>query len=267
MDEENKPIGGETSVEENPISQDSTPSIEESESKVASEEMETEGSDQPEEEAPKEDKPNRLQRRFNQFTAKLKEASSQAYAQPSPVSDLFDRGLPWQQPKPMFEPGQELTSEELEQAIVNKASTIADLKVKQALMETENRNRFVRAIDDWTGDAEKVMGEVSEFGDVVADKFARLVERTNLDERGRLVPKVLPSELWKDFKEALTNAGEKRAGQVSATLAQQSAEGATPPSSSASKAKDYEAESLFDEASATGSTEKWAQYLKKRMFK
>lgn len=275
MDEENKPIGGEQAVEETtPVSEDLTSSAEESSEQATSEVAQAAGPDQPQAQTNKEDKPTRLQKRLHDLTGKLKanQAANQnpygAYQpQPDAVSDILGNGgLPWSQGQTL-EPGQELTPDEFQRIVDSRAATIAELKVGQALGQIESRNRLTKAIDDWTGDAERIESEVSGYGDAVAESFSKLVAKMNTDDKGQLMPRVKPSEVWAEFKAALVDAGEKRAGQVSASLAQQQAEGAAPPTTSASQGKDYEADELFSQASSTGRTEDWAAYLKKTMFK
>jgi hypothetical protein len=226
-------------------------------------------------------RPTRAQERIQELTGKLKQAKTQR-KQSSSVPNQQQAGmdqsaqggrLPWEKEEPLVKPGQELSPDEFTNIVNNKAAQIAELKVRQVLQQKEQSDKFAKAVDDWTNDAEslereaEVLNKDSETYDPeIAESFSKLVERMNTDEKGNYIPKVKPSEVWEDFQKALKREGKKRAGQVSASLAKQQSESATPPTQATREGKDYESEEAYNQARQSGKTEDWAAYLKKQMF-
>jgi hypothetical protein len=270
--------GSETSGGESPAPESdvSAPSAEgrEVEEKTPSTDEEASAPDQSAAESEGKERPSRAEERIRELTGKLKEAKQAGeqaqFQQPSQAGG----DLPWaEREEPMVQPGQELTPEEYQRHVNARAARLAELKVRQVLQQEKQRSSQSKAINDWVSDAENLQRDVKildkesdEYDPDIAESFSRLVARANRTPDGQAVPMNKPSELWEDFQKALKKEGTKRAGQVSASLAKQQAESATPPSQSVKGSKDYEDEELFNKAKESGRDEDWAQVIKKRMF-
>jgi len=171
MDDLN-PIAGATSEEVNPTSESEelTPSIEESNSEEqAPSEVNESEPDRAETEVTEERRPSRAERRIHELTKRLKETQQRVTTpQPDAVSDILGGQLPWQN-QPMFS-GDEVSSDELERAINNKAAIMADLTVKKELAKRDSRDSFVRTTESWISDAESTREKVSAYGEAVEDE-------------------------------------------------------------------------------------------------
>jgi hypothetical protein len=75
--------------------------------------------------------------------------------------------------------------------------------------------------------------------DKVNEMLTTINQKTNLDQSGKLTPRIKTSELYQQLRETLNLTKTAGKAEVSAKLAQQIAEGAITPSSIQSEQKDY----------------------------
>ncbi len=225
------------------------------------------------------DRPSRAERRIRELTSKLKEAkqtSEQNYRQSMAQKQAANAGaLPWSGEEPLVTPGQELSQDEFTNIVNQKAAQIAELQVRKVLSEKESRDAFSSAVDSWVKDSEGLQKENAildkksdEYDEDIATAFSGLVEKMNTDEYGRVMPKVLPSQIWEDFSKALKKQGKKQAGEVSASMIEKQAKGAIRTGRSvAPKSAEYQDQEAFKAAQAEGTVDSWAAYLKQRRAK
>lgn len=249
----------------------------------------TEGAATPEESETKPEdergkRPTRAERRIRQLLDKLKEARSAAESgmgaesmpQTDTVSDIL--GIEGQPPwatsgESPIQPGAEVSVEELNAELNRRAATMAELKARQAIQEYEARQRFTKAVEEFSGELEKLSREVPElnpdsdsYEPDLDKKFAELVVEVNSDERGQFLPKKRPAEIWEALKLAMEKARTEGQSESTAKMAESLANAAVSPTAGARERRDYELEAALREAQEKGTTEAWADYLKKRLF-
>lgn len=229
-----------------------------------------------ESEAKEEKRPSRSERRIRQLLDKLKEAKERSEGtgvgqQPQPPqSDTLSEILGTPSP---FQPGAEVSLDELEAELNRRAATLAEMKAMEVVERYRQQERIAKAVEEFAGELERMAREVPELNDKSPEydpdldkKFAELVVAVNSDEKGQFLPKKRPSEIFEALKTAMEKAKTKGQVESTAKMAESLANAAVSPTAGAREHKDYEEEKLLDQARATGSTEAWAQYLKRRLF-
>jgi len=197
-------------------------------------------------------KSTRTERRIRQLIEKLKETGAKAEtygeAQQQPqseaVSEILGIGTqpPWQKGSSILQPGAEVSVEELQAELNRRAAAIAELKARQVVEQTRQKERFEKAVNEFAGELEKLSREVPElnpdspeYDKDLDKKFAELIAEVNSDERGRFLPKKKPSELWEVIKVAREKAKTKGQAETTAKMAKSMAEAAVSPTASPKK--------------------------------
>lgn len=272
MTNEEQAEGVTTPVEGEPTLQDSPPEHEAPVENVQDDSPASEQATQePAEEhlqADQEAKPTRAERRVHQLLDKLKERGAERVPgtqqyQPSNDGPPF-ADAPWNQPhESVWQPGAELTPEQIDQELNRRAAAIAELQTRRILQENEQAQQYRQTVTSFTSDLESV-STAPEFSDKGFEKaFIKLYEKLNF-ENGQFVPRATPSEIYNDLKEAREAGQLEGAKKTNATIAQQAASQAVAPSSGASEQAASDLDEIRHQAVATGSTEAWAEYLKRR---
>lgn len=190
------------------------------------------------------DKPPRAEVRIRELARKVKEV---AHAQPTggttppsttPSPGTTPGGLPWQPNTPDISPdvNGEVDVDQLNQAVTQRASAIAELKVSQILEQKERAEGYRRGVREWADDMEKTATEnpelnpdSPEYNPELDSALKDLIAQSNFTPDGFLVPKVKASELFGRLKKALDSAKEKGQSQTAASLARQISEQAVTP--------------------------------------
>lgn len=240
-----------------------------------------------EEEAPEKkekEEPTRAERRINDLIGKLKSVEERAGEAGDvkkkdaarEAQDSLGRGQipPWmqQQGQSIFEPGKEYTPEELENVITQRASQIAEQKVRQVLEGEKTREQQYNTLKTYTEDLESLKREAPELNedsdsyDEEFDKaLSKMIVDVNSNEQGAFVPKRTPREIYSSLKTAIDRARTDGQKNASAKMAESASKAAVPPSAGDVERSDDELEALRREAiDSGGSTEVWAEYLKRR---
>lgn len=207
-------------------------------------------------EAPKEEKkPTRSERRVHQLLDKLKDQKGQEAQNQTP---------PWldEARKPLIDP--QMAENGIDPNVLEQrfeAKRIADRElIKRELTAQSQRES---AIKDHLSDVEKtqeLLKDDPEFDELVAEQY----DIANTDPFGNFIPRVKMSDIYNKMKKILDKKTVSAQADVSAKLAVQAEQTALQPSKGQST-KDYEDDALFNEAKDSGSTEKWAEVLKRRI--
>ena len=217
---------------------------------------------------PAEKRPSRAEKRIHKLIDKLKAASAAQETggiqppQPTAASGLEAGGLPWQ-------PGQEVTPEELEQELAARAAQLSELTTRKVISEYERKQQ----IEKFAGELEQLQREAPElakgegYDKDFDEKLSDLIVAVNSDEKGGFVYKKSPREIYEALKAVYGKARTKGQAESTAKMAKTIAEGAvTPGAGKTYSRRDTEAEALFAEAAESGSVEKWAEYLKRTVL-
>jgi len=243
-EEKNLNVGEETSVDSpsegeeeisKPKAAPETGKLSKSEGEVAPKEEEV----KPEVQEKK--KPTRAEKRLQQLLGKLKEASKvgrergDKQPQAEAASEIFGVGTtpPWQKAEQSpFQPGQEVSLDQLEAELNRRAATMAELKARQVVEQERQRDQLLQAIEKYADELEQLQKEVP---DELDEKLTELIVAVNSDEKGQFVPKKSPLEIYEAMKAAMEKA--KTQGQVETTtkMAKSMAEAAVSPSASTKK--------------------------------
>jgi hypothetical protein len=250
MEEPTTAVGQEPVVE----ATNETPQVE-TEEVASTQEVETPTPDQVTEEQLKESesKGSRTQRRIEKLLEKTRQREE------PPKTDVFGQNLPpwWQTQAPAE--GDELTMEQLNQ----KMMTVAQLAVAQE----RQRNDFLSNVNRHNGELEEI-AKAPEFENKDFDeRFARLYQTMNYDDSGQFKPKATPKEIYDILKGVATLGEAKGQAESSMKMAQTIANAAVTPTQARTEDPSGKLNDLFEEARESGSTEKWAEYLKKSMPK
>lgn len=248
----------------------------------ATEEAATSGETEAEAKAAEGKRPTRAERRIQNLIAKLREVKAATEQeggekpQADTVSDILgiEGQPPWQGEQSPFKPGEEIPVEKLEAELNRRAAALAELKAKQVLNQFKQQERITRAVDEFAGELERLTREVPELNPDAPEydpeldkKFSDLVVAVNSDEKGQFLPKKKPSEIFEALKAAMEKARTRGQAETTAKMVKSMANAAVTPTAGATGRKDYDLEESFRKAQQTGSTDDWAEYLKKRLFK
>jgi len=228
------PSEGEEEISEPEATLESKEEVSESEEEAISKEEGTESKVQ------EEKRPTRAERRLQQVLGKLREVSRASKTggfqpQAEAVSEIYGVGTtpPWAEPgQSVFQPGQEITLEQLEAELNRRAAALAELKARQVVEQERQRDQRLRAIEEYADELEKLMKEVPAELD---EKLAELIIAVNSDEKGQFLPKKKPSEIYEALKVAMEKAKTEGQAETTAKLAKSMAETAVSPTASAQK--------------------------------
>lgn len=170
-------------------------------------------------------RPSRGERRIHELVEKLKEKSSQEQpVEEFPQQPFTASNLPWET-SPQGEV--ELTPEQLEQLVVQKADALVQLRLQQERTREEAEKRA----KGWVEDLERTVKENAEldpnseqYNPHLDSALEELVRTTNFTVDGQLVPNVRASELYQRIKKALEVERVKGQSEASANLAKQAGE-------------------------------------------
>ncbi len=253
-DQEEKILADETAEEE--VSGETSPV---SEPKATPEDFpeeeteETPESQETSEEEVREEKqrPSRLVRRIWDLSSKLKERATEPKKETGvvpPVGEalsetlgISEAGLPWRE-TPSVYPGAEISPEEYERAVAQRAAGVAELRVRQIISQYEAANRQRETLKSFADDLDSLVREESvlnknspEYDEVVDAAFTELVEAVNKNERGEFQPKMAASEIWKQFSKALKRERSKGEESVTTKMVEHAATSAVPVSGKSGK--------------------------------
>jgi hypothetical protein len=211
--------------------------------------------------------PTRSEKRVQQLLGKLKAVGQQAgqgygeplRSQPGAVSPYGEAArFPWEQESD-FVPGREYTVDELNQ--------IVDSRVQSAIAQKDKVDQVRRSVEGYADEIEWLSREAPELKDPEFDeKLSRLIVEINSDERGGFLPKMSPKEIYENLKGFMSKARTEGEVEASARLHESGEQGAVAPGSGRVSSRDYEEETLYRRAMDTGSTEDWANLIKRRIF-
>lgn len=183
--------------------------------------------------------------------------------------------LPWELNKP--EPL--ITQSDLENGIdPNLLEQRFDARMNQKLTEVLNQkeqlDKYRAEVSDHESDLRQVVAshpELNEDSDKYdADLAADFLERyqdANYLPNGGFYPRKKASEIATRLFKFTEKATAKKTAEITAKTVKQTEESALVPHASEDDGKDYELGRLQEEATETGSTEKWAEVLKRRLKK
>jgi len=265
-EELNTPMEGEPTPQESPTEEQAPVETEQTET-PAGEDVTQDNTEEPLQ--AEEVKPTRAERRVHQLLDKLKERGAEQQQgtpqyQPSQDGAPF-ANAPWnaQQAESLWQPGAELTPQEIDQELNRRAAAIAELQTRRILQEQEQQQQYRSTVTSYTNDLESV-SSAPEFEDKGFEKaFIKLYEKLNF-ENGQFVPRATPSEIYNDLKSAREAGQLEGAKKTNATIAQQAASQAIAPSVGNTDTGASELDAIRHQAVVTGSTEAWAEYLKRR---
>lgn len=213
-----------------------------------------------------EKKPTRAEKRVHQLLDKLRERGAEQPATPQyqGSNDQPFANAPWNNTnESLWQPGAELTPQEIEAELNRRAASIAELQTRRILQDHERAQTYRQTVTSYTSDLEQI-SQAAEFTDKGFEKaFIKLYEKLNF-ENGQFVPRATPSEIYQDLKDAREAGQMAGAKKTSATIAQQAANQAIAPSVGSTDRESSELDAIRAEALTTGSTEAWAAYLKRR---
>lgn len=248
----------------------------------------TEGSEDPEPAStgdapqPEEKKSTRAERRVHQLLGKLQgkdEGQVQPEAQRSQtntVSDVLGLGQtpPWwqqqQEQSSLFQPGTEVSPEQLEQEINRRAATAAELQLRRILSERDQQHEYKARVQDYTGDLERVIAEAPEFNDdqdrEFEKRFVDLYESLNFDN-GQFAPRKKASAIYESLLSVRNSGRTSGQKETTARMAESQAQQAIAPTGGTSDKQSSELDTLRENALESGSDEAWAAYLKRKIAK
>jgi hypothetical protein len=181
----------------------------------------------------------RAERRIRELARKNRELEQQQQYNGTP-----NFGLPPQLPR--YEPGAEISPEQLQRDVAQAADGIAQLRVQQALAQYDQRAQQQQRMQQLESDVHRVEGIYPELNPD-SDKYdSRLSSRvTRLYEKAAASnPTLRLSDFVADAME-LAGAGTDRArSEVKNSLAKQAASGAVTPSSSRAGASEPDLASM-----------------------
>ncbi len=172
----------------------------------------------------------RAERRIRELARKNQELQQQQSYQPN-------FGMPPQLPR--YEPGAEISPEQLQRDVAQAADGIAQLRINQALAQYDQKAQGQQRVQQLESDVNFVENKFPELNPDSKTYDPRLSSRvTKLYEKAAASnPTLRLSEFVADAME-LAGAGTDRArSEVTATLSKQAASGAVTPSSSRGNAE------------------------------
>lgn len=190
------------------------------------------------------DKPSRGERRIQELSRKVKEATqappkNDGGEQPDPSrvtpspTKLGSEGLPWLTDTPgLIDDKGTIDLDKLGEEVERRA----EQKVTEILTKNENRTTYFRNVNEWADDMEKTVRDNPEL-DPTSPKYNAkldsalhtLVEATNFTADGVLMPRMKASTLLTQIKGALEDAKTKGQSETTAALARQIGEQAVGP--------------------------------------
>lgn len=178
-------------------------------------------------------KPTRSEKRIKDLARKLAEAKK---------TNEPHYGYEW--PSPQLTPSEDgtLTPEQLDQYVAAKANQIVEMRLAADGQQREYQQQVESYLADMETTAlsiEQDFKDSPELAAKVNELLTDINKRTNLDDSGKLVPRIKTSELYKQLKDALTLTRQTGKVETEAKLAQQIAEGAITPSTKEVQKTDY----------------------------
>lgn len=183
--------------------------------------------------------------------------------------------LPWEIDKP--EPL--ITQSDLENGIdptvlEQRFDARMNRKLAEVLTQKEQLDKYRAQVSDHESDLRAVVSKYPELdedsakydADLAAD-FLERYQDANYLPNGGFVPRKKASEIAERLFKFTERATAKRTAEITAKTVKQTEESALVPHASEDDGKDYELGRLQEEATETGSTEKWAEVLKRRLKK
>lgn len=209
------------------------------------------------------EKPTRSEKRIQQLLDKLKTVGQQAeqtggyYPPADAVSKKGEETrFPWEE---QLVPGREYTVDEL-QGIIRS-------EVQKGVSQYDRQSKVKTAVGKFAEEMEWLVREAPELKDSSFDeRLSELIVKINSDELGRFVPKMAPKEIYNNLRGFMDKARVEGSTEASASLHESREQGAVAPGSGKTAHRDYEEEALFNRAVETGSTEDWANLIKRRQF-
>lgn len=209
----------------------------------------------PEEEPKK--KETRGSRRISDLIGKLKAKDEQV--QPDP----------FQRPEPLIRPEEYelgIDPQEIERRQRNREFILAQ-QIKKEVFE---ESKFRDTVNDFASDLDRV-SEITkddpELDDLVAEQFD-LANHTYHPTTGErmFIPRVKASEIYDKLKKVIEKKSVRAQAETTVKLREMSQDSVVAPSGKSEFVDDDDSDAIRD-AMQDGSEEKWAQIIKKRLFK
>jgi hypothetical protein len=281
LNDNNKAVAEETKVEPAKAGENTSP---ETPSKSTEVEQTTEKKQEsvPQsttEDAEVQERPTRSEKRIHQLLEKLQDKQGndqQIVDQPNAVSDVLGQGQmpPWwnqgQQTQSIFQPGTELTPEQLENEINRRAASVAELQTRRVLAENAESTKYLGTVKEFTEDLESLIKEAPEFADDYDKKFDKdfvdLYNGINYDQAGKFTGKMKASDIYAKLHSQSESGRTQGQAETSLKMAELAGNQAVAPSKGTRGPVDAETQDLFDKARRSGgNTQSWAEYLKKKV--
>ncbi len=268
MDDENKAVN--TTAQEGAVQEVASPQTEAKEVEQTSDstdqaqsgESSTDGQSKEEvnSSADGQKQPTRRDKRIQKLIEKLK-------TKDAPVTDQeFAKALGIDPNAPL------INQNEIEQGI-DPAVLENRQRQREMLVERRAKNsaiaeiEFKGAVKDHLADAEQTLEKLKDdeiLDELVADQYHALNYITDpFSGKEYFVPKVKMSDIYAKQQKMLEQKIARATADTSARLSDQSQEGAVRQSATGDSGEDHDLDASFQDAKESGSTEKWAQYLKK----
>ncbi len=202
-------------------------------------------------------KPTRIERRNADLVDKLKQAT-----QSRETPDVYGN-------EPIFTP-EEIESGSfdpaaLQQRLENKMAQNAQVVERQVMARLEYNNQVNQHLAD-IDSVQKELGEDPILDKLVAKQYEALNNQTDPRTGTKIfVPQVKMSEIYKELKEALDKKTVAATANVQARVNESANNQAVPVSvSNSTSSTDMESQATLEKALQTGTTEDWAEVLKKK---
>ncbi len=210
-------------------------------------------------------RPTRGDRRISKLIDKLKgKDDPNPQADSRSFNELFGR----QENEPFIASDEDGSLDQAETQRRMEAARLQDRELIKRELRAESE--FKETVRDHLTDMEKTLDllkDDSDLEEIVADEYHKVNYQIDpYTGQERFIPREAMSDIYNKYQKILQKRITSSQADIQVRLRNQS-DGALQPSVSGESNQDYQEQALYEDAVNDGSDEKWAQVLKKRLFK